>query len=746
MKDNSQTYLKPGGKHVSKACLECRRRHFKCNGQIPSCERCIKYNNECVYVSSNRGGARKKGIKNSKLIKTESNKTSDEESKPTILKHPNSFDIEDLNPKLSTKLSNVRDDDFLSTLKRLPCAKDSNQCKDLDCTSRDLVTGKIPITPDVTENVRKKMKLDMSINNLNCMFAPKTDANAEIHSNLDFLTQISNPNNKMSLDFNQPEILNNYYSSFHQPHPLLPPRNEIGLFLSHNSCANELLFIMKIIGDGQNGSIYSRNLDLIHDRLIQLVEIIKLNPVHDLVTLQVLILLSLIAHISSLHHFSRDIRQYCIHLINILKINVLDNQEKPSLVQQSARLAHIPQEIIYDNARRAFWELYFFDVIIGSADGITLTELSKIPIEINYPNSPSPDQFDYRSRSETSKLVTQAIVMNNEIKNKLPYEASLLRLKAQLSNWEIKISDPLTFKEPELVNKDGTINEGVHQAILMFNYAKIFAHRPFSYLWKTNAPQNPKCDDKMLEAEDLPTQLKADAKATIETIKTIDSANSILGLLMDTGAAKILERTPLFACALALASLVYTSSYIWVEAIVELGDSELIKTSRLGVNDLDIYGEYIKLSLSAIYPISKHWILSGKLANHVRSALQALRPNLYSKMKDSLPQIEISIEKMDLSNESEKITPIFDSISPNSISSTSSGYNSMKNDKSNMAQISSISSVGTNNNNYDVTINNNLYNQDLDTNDPFDPLNIGETISDTGCNWIDKALLDFFVD
>lgn len=735
MKD-SDTYLKPGGKHVSKACLECRRRHFKCNGQIPTCDRCLKNSVDCVYVVSNRGGARTKGIKKESVSST---LTPLENKKVSTL---TPFDIEDA-PRLN--VSNVREDrdDFLSTLKKLPCAKDGNQCKDLNCTSRDLVTGKTAITDETSESVRKRMKLDMSINNLNCMFAPKVESSEHEVSNLNFVGPVSNVNNKMLLQFNQREILDNYYATFHKAHPFLPPRDQIEYFLVNTSCSQELLFMMKIVGDGQIGSLYSRNVDFIHDRLIQLVEIIKLNPVHDLVTLQVLILLSLIAHISSLHHFSRDVRQYCIHLTTMLKINLLDNLTRPSLVTQSARLAHIPQDIVYDNARRTFWELYFFDVIIGSADGITLTELSKIPTEIDYPASPAPDLFDYKARSETSKLVTLAIVMNNEIKDKRPHEQSLARLKAQLSNWELKLADPLAFGQPMLIHKDGTINEGVHQAVLMFDYAKIFAHRPFSYLWKTNAPQNPKCDDKMLEAEDLPTQLKADANATIETIKTIDAANSILGSLMDTNSSKILDRTPLFACALALASLVYTSAYIWVELIVELDDLDLKKASKLGENDLELYGEYIQLSLSAIYPISKHWILSGKLASHVRSALQALRPKLYSKMKDSLPQIEISIEKMDISNDSEKVTS--SSISPNSISSTSSGH-SMRNDNPNLAQIAPISSAATTISSFGDDIGTNVYNQNLDTNDPFDPLNLGESIPDTGCNWIDKALLDFFVD
>ena len=87
----------------------------------------------------------------------------------------------------------------------------------------------------------------------------------------------------------------------------------------------------------------------------------------------------------------------------------------------------------------------------------------------------------------------------------------------------------------------------------------------------------------------------------------------------------------IFACALALSSLVHLSAYIWVETTLAVD-----KAQAFGLNeeDLDVYTEYIKLALTAIYPISKHWQLSGKLAKHIRDSLTTLRPKLYSKLKD----------------------------------------------------------------------------------------------------------------
>lgn len=56
-------------KHTSRACLECRSRHSKCDGKLPVCSKCLKRNKVCVYVESKRGGSRKKGVSKKKSKK-----------------------------------------------------------------------------------------------------------------------------------------------------------------------------------------------------------------------------------------------------------------------------------------------------------------------------------------------------------------------------------------------------------------------------------------------------------------------------------------------------------------------------------------------------------------------------------------------------------------------------------------------------------------------------------------------------
>lgn len=794
-------------KHVSRACLECRKRHFKCDGKEPVCDRCAKANKECVYVESHRGGLRKKGVS-----RKADNKNGASEGLQDIEDFALMKTTKDLN-FVQGKDSNVRgrsgnndESELFDELYKLPCAKDSTKCSGLNCPGKHAVQyfqsrpdGKALDLKEVEilNNIRKRIKLDHSVGNIDCLFANREPVkNFVSFREFDFGLKIHNADHFINLaSLNQDDILKKYYEKFHVAHPFFPSNDELLVYLATPSVAREVLLIMQIVGEGETSNIYSKNIDLISDRLIQCLELIKTNNELDLMSIQVLLLVSIVAHISSLHVFSKKLRHSCVHLLQELEINTIDKDEglpnvpvlspesddpsKTPKLFHSSRLKHISHSSILNAARRTYWELYFFDVIIGSADGRTITTLDSLPSHISYPSFPPREVFDYKGRSEAAKLVTDSVKLNIQIIEKKPIDTMLTRMKAAISSWEMKLEEPQMYNSPPLIQQNGTVNEGVHQAILLCNYAKIFVHRPFSFLWKINSPQNPKCGEEVLEAKDLPTQTDADSRAIIETRKTIEAANSIAQVLIDTNASKVTERTPLFACALALASLVHISAYVWVESTLL---NDISRTSGLDPSEMDVYAEYIKLSLSAIYPISMHWILSGKLARHIRESLNTLRPQLYSKLKDSLPQIEISIEKMNLgdsindtSSEPSRTysTELYDPKDTATVStsqtSTSVGYTGepFLNEASNYVEhqrsglvVNASNNNNNNNNNGNSAITAN--NVDLHRNsisnlqgyssffpsgvEQFDIPLSGQLspVSDTGCDWIDKALLDYF--
>ncbi|KGR03738.1 hypothetical protein MEQ_00514 [Candida albicans P87] len=755
-------------KHVSSACLECRRRHFKCDGKQPVCDRCQKSNKPCQYVASHRGGSRKKGVSTKKKPVTVNDINQGPEMPMFVA------DIEDFGKSKSTENSAndgneiKSNDEMLEKLMTLPCAHDQNRCQDSNCPGKSAVRymksrpekrGQLNESEThMMETLRKRIKLESTMSNIDCLFSdnnPPIDIRS--FKELEMTTAVHDPSNYVDLTvLDKDVILKNYYETFHKAHPILPAREEMLIYMSNSSIEKELLPILSIVSDGETTSVYARAIDLVSDRLIQCVEVVKSFGYIDIVSLQVLTLVSFVAHVSSLHALSKNLRHFCIYLLQDLQINLLDAPSKhgsndmtpesetnaPLKVFNSPRLSHVSRDSIDQCARRLFWELNFVDIITGSADGKTVSSFDKIESFVDFPTVPSRDEFDYKGRSEAGTLVTNAVKMNIEITNKRPYDILLTRLQASLSSWEMRLEDPSLFEAPPLIDKSGRVNEGVHQAILLFNYAKIFVHRPFSYLWKINSPQHPKCNGEAVDSTNVPPQLQANSRTTIETRKTIEGANSIVQVLMDTGASKVFQRTHFFACALALSSLVHLSAYIWVETTLAVD-----KAQAFGLNeeDLDVYTEYIKLALTAIYPISKHWQLSGKLAKHIRDSLTTLRPKLYSKLKDFLPQLEIGMEKMKIreGDSTGEDSSRSSALSMNAVSSstTTTNYDGLQSQDNNNSTLSNRQSALDI---HDGAIPGDNISGSYDfENLSWEPVS---PISPSGCDWIDKGLLDFNFD
>ncbi|GME82986.1 unnamed protein product [Ambrosiozyma monospora] len=201
------------------------------------------------------------------------------------------------------------------------------------------------------------------------------------------------------------------------------------------------------------------------------------------------------------------------------------------------------------------------------------------------------------------------------------------------------------FKAPYLVNAHGQVNEGVFQSIMLVNYAKIFTHRPFSYLWRPDVSRHPRCSDEAGVTDNCQTLKKqdVDSRKIIETRKTIDSASSVVKSLLDTNPAQVLQRTPFLACALAFSCLVHLSAYSWVESSLQVletyGDAMSASLrDNISREELGIYSEYIKLELGGIFQISRHWALSNKLIAHIRETLMKVSPKLYKMVQSSLPE------------------------------------------------------------------------------------------------------------
>lgn len=405
---------------------------------------------------------------------------------------------------------------------------------------------------------------------------------------------------QLTKDINLPKVIDDYYATFHYIHPFLPHREDIYSYITSIPHHYDLVLAMKLMGEGQATGVYAKDVETVNFKVNHILNYVKqMQP--DFVSLQSLLLLSIVSHISSLHDLSAAIRTQCVNLVFAFELNMLDrNDQSVSLLQSQSRLFNVDFSKIPDCARRTFWEVFFFDTVSGTADGRTI---SRLFLSQDFPEYPSFGNFDFKSRAEACRLVNESIKLNVAIENGAPFSKQFSLLEGKIASWKFGACD----------------NEGGHQALIMFNYARIFVYRPFSYFWQAEGSKN-------------------SAKQTAMTRNTIEGANSIARLLIQTGPDFITKRTPMFACALAFASLLHISAYSWCASWD--GPKE----------ELDLYVDYIRLELQGLESISKNWALSGKLWTHVMETLLKLTPDIYHRIQKpgNDVQIEMDQENADL--------------------------------------------------------------------------------------------------
>lgn len=709
-------------KHVSRACLECRSRHLKCGGQEPVCERCRKHSRTCTYVKSHRGGSRKKGVSLKDKL----------------------YNLTTTNSKIKNKDQNNTDNHHVRNHKSeiLPCVKNGvdHLADNPNCKESCLNVESFNKIPDCMKDGRGSSNSKKNRINYHPIFNASKDEDPinMIFDDSKLVKSHADAYISPALlkDFDIEGIINQYYTSFHTAHPFLPDKEHIHAYLDSIPFKNDLLLGMKLIGEGQTSSKYARDIETINYLIISITGYIR-QLGKDFISLQSLLLLAMISHISSLHDLSNTLRDASISLALELKLNFIDENsvpamfldvngfiterdEHPSLdletpsdtdsknnfdsLFNTSRVLGIQRSTLVETMRKTFWELYYFDSISGTASGHTKSRLAVEKCLVLYPQSIPLTTFDYKSRAEACKLVNDAISLNISIQSNSDSLPHLNHMRAALGNWEMKLANPDTYAMPYLINKFGIVNDGLFEAIMLLNYARIFTHRPFSYLWRSDVSKHPRCtDDKGIDDPCPPINKKdsevlTDSRKIIETRKTIDSANFLMKTLLDSDPAKTCKRSPFLACALAFSCLVHLSAYAWVESNLTVLDSIDETNRQISSDELDTYTEYIKLEIGSILQISKHWSLSAKLITHISETLSKVSPKLYKKVQLGILGLGFNLANASaqpLSAESET-TPREDNISPTGISSTIN--NSLS---SRTGQNNSTSTVNTDINNVD---------------------------------------------
>lgn len=725
-------------KHVSRACLECRSRHMKCGGQQPKCERCVRTNRECQYVKSNRGGSRKRGTR---VIK------------PSLLPC-----VQNGLPEMSHHPGCTND-----------CLKVDNMNKIPPCMVN------VTITPDDDSvDFYPKFNATQDKTPLKLIFDPEL---AKGDLNDCFISPV------LTKDLNLDSIVETFYSHFYSCHPFLPPKEHINEYLGAIPVATDLILAMKFMGDGQTSGIYSKDSETVNFLVTTILEYVK-QLGKDFISLQTMLILAMIAHISSLHDLSVLLREALIEMTLEFQMNYLDEMSLPAdfidvngnipakdrmnhnldALLQSQRVRNIPKEILYDSIRRTFWEIYFFDTLSGTASGQYKSPLAMNKCFTFYPLTCPREKFDYKSRSEMCKLVNDSISLNMSIQSRNnSYQTHLTHMQAALGNWEMKMANPDNYQMPYLINLNGEVNEGLFEALVLLNYARIFTHRPFSYLWRSDVSKHPRCTSG--EGVDDPCDdhflLNFDhRRKIIETRRTIDSANSFIKTILDTDASNITKRMPFIACGLAFSSLVHLSAYSWVDANLKNNESN---NNDINYEELGIYSEYIKLEIGSILQITHHWSLSRKLVQHIVETIIKVSKPLWDIVERGIP--ELKTLNLNL-NSSKKVPPSLSSphgLSDEGHSTTTTDDNHYNRSSDILASSSDSRSNSTSAQDYINDFNDLELNlmasqqqqqqqlqqqsqQPQTTQSQSDfafNLNPLSPSSDTGCDWVDKHVFEF---
>lgn len=503
-------------------------------------------------------------------------------------------------------------------------------------------------------------------------------------------------------------VIEVYYSNIHNAHPFLPGRDDIRKYFTSMARTNDIVLSMQLIADGQlnEGKAYNEEqAKIIDQKVLEILNYIDSYEL-DLVSLQSLFLLSLVTHLCALHETSGSIRRKALKLITQLDINLMDAKDFPQLFNdildnyidrndqanrstkllESPRFIDVDCEVIKECARKVFWELYTFDILMGLADGVTVSELTNLPTMVQYPTCPSREVFDYQSRAECTALMNKAIRLNGLILKQQSNELDSIKLKASLGNWELKLKNPTEYGLPALMNQHGVVNEGVYQANAMYLYAKIFFHRPLSFIYKPETiPQQPNCGRvishliKCEKEHGLDTESEKVFKVKgknifstklIETRKLMAAANDMITLLIDSHPGDIRKRSPLVICNLAYAGMVHFSVYVWIEALIKRL-SEVNETNVFSQNELFITREYLQMEISLMHQMGKHWYLASKIFCYLNEVVKQFLPKLFEELKEKLPIQKPSINDQAALDDGTMAPVIICSKSPASYSSNS---------------------------------------------------------------------------
>ena len=563
------------------ACIACRRRHLKCNGQMPVCKRCQDSGNECSYQQSRRG------YKGPRRI-----------SKPTGIGNDNS--------------PNTRPP---GTLTKTPSTASTGPWTPSAMAGLDFaaVGGEAFSMPSFTESLPRPYPLPQELlpYQTNETVTVPTAAQSlpiddrqhrevTLDSQYNAINPVANTTSRKSDDSSEDgdeTVMDIFYSNFYNAHPFVIPQR---LYRQKPTLLPPVLKTVILFVGSHFIPGFSQ------DKLRNAAANITSERIPaDGFKVQGLLLFGM-----SL--FARCEQELALAIIDQaidLALNLGMNSRNFAITQG---MGH---SVIEESWRRTWWELYMVDGILSSLNSIHHTfRLQHVQTDVPLPCEESDyaeckaitnlrsqqdfldrafaaEPYDYSSEAykiEAVRLLGKVVNISVDIVS--PNDEQVEGLDASLANFMLSLPPEKRYT----VERDGKCDEILFSALNLIDSALISLHRPRSTLTFIQNHYPTECT--------RPEAIRAPISAyEVHTAKTLKAANSISqAIALRTPLSK---HSPCFVCATLLSAIVHLPAYS-VEIDMERA-SAIKERLQLTINALNSIGEVWPMGKAAKAQISQ---------------------------------------------------------------------------------------------------------------------------------------------
>ncbi|KAJ4128937.1 hypothetical protein NW768_007462 [Fusarium equiseti] len=513
---------------IPAACLACRRKHLKCDGQRP-CSRCRAANQDCVYVASRRGYNGRKRMPAHSLRHVEAT---------------------DNHVQLATLTATTFDTSSHVSAAELPSIFDPSAFSLTipECSGTD-TNSPIGMFPQTTASI------NLPAFSFQGQFGG-TGAEPDLFFNLEIPRVIPQ----------REHYLESFYRNFYAAHPFILPKEPL-IVLAQKTPLEPLFAAIRWIG-----SLYIEQ-ETSPSLFREAFRLIDGNTVKDgfLVQARLLLVIGLDGNrrLEKARKLMAEARDISVQIeMNSQAFATTNGQGSP---------------IVEESWRRTWWELYVVDALMSGVHQTDIFTLYDVPSNVALPceehqyltgEIPPPKQpsnpeniglFDSRQFSSYAYRIQCACFLGNLQRTPTQIE----HIERLLANWMLRLP-PSKYD----AYAKGESDEMLFQAIMMWHAISILLHQPHSQLDPSPTYYIQAC------VPNTPA-LSKDAFNS-HTRRTIRSATELSKLIMHR--IPILQHTHFFAYMITLSSTIHLSR--WSLAFVAQDDDDLRQSMRQNIGAL----------------------------------------------------------------------------------------------------------------------------------------------------------------